>query len=44
MLYEGITEENGCIREELQKDLDRIGEAGIPVDIVFEQGPEVLGL
>ncbi len=37
-------EENGFIREELQKDLDRIGEAGIPVDIVFEQGPEVLGL
>lgn len=36
--------ENGFIREELQKDLDRIGEAGIPVDIVFEQGPEVLGL
>lgn len=37
-------EENGYIREELQKDLDRIGEAGIPVDIVFEQGQEVLGL
>jgi len=37
-------EENGFIREELQKDLDRIGAAGIPRDIVFEQGPEVLGL
>ena len=37
-------EENGFIREELQKDLDRIGDAGIPRDIVFEQGPEVLGL
>ena len=35
-------EENGFIRGELQSDLDRIGEAGIPVDIVFEQGPEVL--
>ncbi|HPF51791.1 MAG TPA: Zn-dependent hydrolase [Draconibacterium sp.] len=37
-------EENGYIREELQKDLDRIGEAGIPRDIVFVQGPDVLGL
>lgn len=36
--------EKGFIREELQKDLIRIGDAGIPRDIVFEQGPEVLGL
>ncbi len=36
--------ESGFIREALQKDLDRIGEAGIPRDIVFEQGAEVLGL
>jgi hypothetical protein len=33
-----LIEEKGTIREELQKDLDRIGEAGIPRDIVFEQG------
>ena len=39
-----IIEEKGYIREALQKDLDRIGEAGIPRDIVFEQGAEVLGL
>ena len=39
-----LLEEKGFIREELQLDLDRIGEAGIPVDIVFEQGPEVVGL
>ena len=39
-----LIEEKGFIRDELQKDLDRIGEAGIPRDIVFEQGPEVLGL
>jgi hypothetical protein len=39
-----MIEEKGFIREELQKDLDRIGEAGIPRDIVFEQGIEVLGL
>ncbi|SFF52894.1 dipeptidyl-peptidase 3 family protein [Sunxiuqinia elliptica] len=39
-----LLEEKGFIREELQLDLDRISEAGIPVDIVFEQGPEVDGL
>ncbi|MBN1986042.1 MAG: Zn-dependent hydrolase [Prolixibacteraceae bacterium] len=39
-----LIEEKGFIRDELQNDLDRIGEAGIPRDIVFEQGPEVLGL
>ncbi len=32
------------IRATLQADLDRLATAGIPVDIVFEQGPEVLGL
>jgi hypothetical protein len=37
-------EEKGFIREELQNDLNRIGEAGIPRDIVFDQGAEVLGL
>lgn len=39
-----MLEEKGFIREALQKDLDRIGEAGIPRDIVFEQGVEVLGI
>ncbi|KAF0238035.1 MAG: putative orphan [Prolixibacteraceae bacterium] len=39
-----LIEEQGFIREELQKDLDRIGEAGIPRDIVFEQAAEVWGL
>lgn len=39
-----LIDEQGFIREELQKDLDRIGEAGIPRDIVFEQGNEVWGL
>lgn len=28
----------------LQQDLDRLAEAGIPTDIVYEQGPDVLGL
>jgi hypothetical protein len=39
-----MLDEKGFIRAELQKDLDRIEEAGIPRDIVFEQGAEVLGL
>jgi hypothetical protein len=39
-----LIKEKGFIREELQRDLDRISAAGIPRDIVFEQGPAVLGL
>jgi len=39
-----LIEEQGIIRPELQSDLDRIGEAGIPRDIVFEQGAQVWGL
>jgi hypothetical protein len=35
---------NGIVTPELQADLDRINQSGIPVDIVFNQGPEVLGL
>jgi len=34
----------GNIAEELQKDLDRLSDASIPVDVVFEQGTKVLGL
>jgi hypothetical protein len=37
-------ETEGIIKPQLQADLDRINDAGIPVDIVFTQGPEVLGL
>lgn len=33
-----LIQEQGIIRPLLQQDLDRIGEAGIPRDIVFEQG------
>lgn len=40
----GLIKEKGFIREELQNDLNRISAAGIPRDIVFEQGPSVLGL
>ncbi len=36
--------ELGSIQPTLQKDLDRLNQKGIPVDVVFEQGLEVLGL
>lgn len=45
--YDGVGQlvsEMGLITPELQADLDKLSEAGIPVDIVFEQGIEVLGL
>lgn len=34
----------GQIGEQLQADLDRLADAGVPVDIVFRQGSKVLGL
>lgn len=37
-------EKDGRIKEELQKDLDRINALGIPRDIRFKQGKTVLGL
>lgn len=45
--YEGVKSlivEKGLIGEQLSNDLDRVNEAGIPVDIIFNQGIEVLGL
>ncbi len=45
--YEGVGQlfdEMGVVGAELQYDLDRVSDAGIPRDIVFEQGVEVLGL
>ncbi len=38
------SEKHGVIRKSLQKELDQINEAGIPRDIRFSQGAEVLGL
>ncbi len=35
---------NGKISPQLQADLDRVNEKGIPSDIYFEQGPSVVGL
>lgn len=45
--YEGVARlvnEKGVILGKLQADLERLNDAGIPVDVVFEQGLEVLGL
>ncbi|WP_345295576.1 dipeptidyl-peptidase 3 family protein [Luteimonas vadosa] len=45
--YEGaraFIEQYGKVGPELQADLDRIAKKDIPVDIVFRQGREVLGL
>lgn len=39
-----LLDEKGRIDARLQQSLDRLSEANIPVDIVFEQGVEVLGL
>jgi hypothetical protein len=39
-----LVKEKGIIGPELQADLDKLKEKNIPVDIVFEQGKEVLGL
>jgi hypothetical protein len=37
-------ETDGKISPQLQADLDRVNKQGIPSDIYFEQGPEVVGL
>jgi hypothetical protein len=45
--YEGakeLTEGKGIISPTLKGDLDRLSEAGIPVDITFIQGVEALEL
>jgi hypothetical protein len=45
--YTGVAKlvaEKGVIKAQLAADLERLTTANIPVDIVFEQGKEVLGL
>lgn len=45
--YDGVAKlvaEKGKISEELQSDLDRLSSANIPVDVIYEQGADVLGL
>ncbi len=39
-----LVQEKAVIQADLQADLDRLAQAGIPVDIIFEQGPSVLNL
>jgi hypothetical protein len=39
-----LVSEKGIVKEQLQKDLNMISEAGIPRDIRFRQGLDVLGL
>ncbi len=41
---EKAQKEKGIIAAELQADLDRLSKKGIPVDLVFEQGFDVLGM
>jgi len=45
--YEGtaaMIEKYGLLSPDLQKDLQKVNSKDIPVDIVFKQGPDVLGL
>ena len=39
-----FVQQYGIVSEGLQGDLQRLAAAGIPVDVTFEQGVEVLGL
>ena len=41
---EKIQKENAIVPKDLQADLDRLSKKGIPVDIIFEQGVDVLGM
>lgn len=45
--YDGVKKlyaDKGVIHDDLQKDLDVLKTKNIPVDVVFEQGPKMLGL
>jgi hypothetical protein len=35
---------HGDIKESLTKDLEKLSQANIPVDVTFKQGKDVLGL
>ncbi len=39
-----LVDQKAKIKAPLQSDLDRLAQAGIPVDVIFEQGVDVLGL
>ena len=45
--YDGalkFMKENAIIKPQLQKDLDVLKTANIPVDVIFDQGKDALGL
>jgi len=44
--YAGVLKlnEKGVVNDELKSDLKRVSEANIPKDIIFNQGPKLLGL
>lgn len=44
LAVEKVQKEKGIITPELQADLDRLSKKGIPVDIIFDQGVDVLGM
>lgn len=44
LAVEKAQKERGVIKTELQADLDKLAQKGIPVDVVFEQGVDVLGM
>jgi hypothetical protein len=44
LAVEKVQKENAVVSPELQADLDRLSKKGIPVDLVFEQGVDVLGV
>ncbi len=37
-------EKQGIVKSQLQEDLDRLNASDIPVDIIFKQGPKMIGL
>jgi hypothetical protein len=39
-----LQQQKAIVNPDLQKDLDRLQQKGIPVDVVFEQGTSVLGI
>ena len=39
-----LLQKDGNVGEALQADLDRLSQANIPVDVVFEQGLDILGM
>jgi len=41
---EKVQQQKAMIGAELQSDLDRLSKKGIPVDVVFEQGVDILGV